>query len=104
VADAAAAIRAEPERTAEAARGSLARRQVTVLGRRLTVFGDSAAAGFRDGTIELRRDVQTLPVDGALWERLQMSSQRDAFVRDSILRARARAMRERKEAERRAHQ
>jgi hypothetical protein len=104
VEDAADAIRAEPERVAEAARQSRARRQITILGRRLAVFGDSAAAGFRNGTIELRRDVQTLPGDGALWERLQMNNQRGAFVRDSILKERARATRERKEAERRAHQ
>jgi hypothetical protein len=33
-----------------------------------------------------------------------MNNQRGAFVRDSILKERARATRERKEAERRAHQ
>jgi hypothetical protein len=100
VADAQAAIVAEPERVLEAKRQSLARRQVTNLGRRVTVFGDSASAGFRNEALEQRRDVQTLPMDGALWERLQLSNQNDTFVRDSILKERVRATRARKEAER----
>lgn len=100
-ADVVAAIRADSMRAAEAARQDLARRQVTVFGRRVTVGGDSAAAGFRNESIENRRGVQTMWIDGRMWERLQMSNQNDRFVRDSAFRERARATRERNQAARR---
>lgn len=73
-------IAADQERT-------LAERQITILGQRVTVFGDSSAyhSGFH-WNISGRR--ATLPVDGRDWEDLQMRAQRDAFVRDSLLRER----------------
>ena len=102
VSDARARILAEPDSIAAREARSLASRQVTIRGRKVTVFGDSAAAGFRTEEIELRPEVQTLSVDGRSWERLELSRQDDAFVRDSILRARTRATRERVDAARRS--
>ena len=96
------AILAEPDSIAARKARYLASRQVTIMGRKVTVFGDSAAAGFRTEEMELRPDVQTLPVDGRLWQTLEMSRQNSAFVRDSILRARTRATRERIDAARAA--
>jgi hypothetical protein len=98
--DFAAARRADSVRAAEAARQSLARRQVTVFGRRVTVGGDSAAAGFRTEAIEARRDVLTMPGDRVMWERLQLSIQDGQQARDSVLRERIRATRARIDAER----
>lgn len=71
----------------------VATRQASLFGRKFTVLGDSAAAGFRSAEIELRRDVQTLAVDGRRWEQLELSNQRARFERDSILRERTRATR-----------
>lgn len=72
--------------------------QVRVLGRGITVFGDSANAYWRGFVVGNQR--MTLPVDGREWEDLQMKKQRDDFVRDSILRARAAATRARVDAQR----
>jgi hypothetical protein len=94
------ALRADSVRRAEAARQALARRQITVAGRRITVGGDSAAEGFRTEGMELRRDVQTMPTHGRLWEQLQLSIHEKQAERDSLLRARARATRERNDAAR----
>lgn len=102
--DARAAVLAEPDSVAARKARYLASRQVSIIGRRITVYGDSAVAGFRTAEMELRPDVQTLPVDGRTWERLEMSRHHDALVRDSILRARARATRDRTDAARRAGQ
>jgi hypothetical protein len=99
--DFAAAVRADSVRAAEAARQSLARRQVTVFGRRVTVGGDSAAAGFRTEAIEARRDVLTMPGDRIMWERLELSKQDGQQARDSVLRERIRATRARNDADRR---
>lgn len=99
--DFAAALRADSVRAAEAARQSLARRQVTAFGRRVTVGGDSAAAGFRTEAIEARRDVLTMPGDRIMWERLQVSIQDGQQARDSVFRERVRATRARKDADRR---
>jgi hypothetical protein len=96
----AAAVRADSARAAEAAREDLARRQITVLGRRITVGGDSAAAGFRTEAIERRLARPTMPGDGVMWERLQLSNQQDRRMRDSIFQERVRATRRRNEAER----
>jgi hypothetical protein len=99
--DFAAAVRADSVRAAEAARQSLARRQVTVFGRRVTVGGDSAAAGFRTEAIEARRDVLTMPGDRIMWERLQLSKQDGQQARDSVFQERVRATRARNDADRR---
>ena len=73
--------------------------QVRVLGRTITLFGDSMNAHWRGFIVGNQR--MTMPVDGREWEDLQMKKQRDDFVRDSILRARAAATRARVDAERR---
>ncbi|HEY0153752.1 MAG TPA: hypothetical protein VGB92_17210 [Longimicrobium sp.] len=99
--DFAAAVRTDSVRAAEAARQSLARRQVTVFGRRVTVGGDSAAAGFRTEAIEARRDVLTMPGDRIMWERLELSKQDGQQARDSVFRERVRATRARNDAGRR---
>jgi len=99
--DFASAVRADSVRAAEAARQSLARRQVTVFGRRVTVGGDSAAAGFRTEAIEARRDVLTMPGDRIMWERLELSKQDGQQARDSVFRERVRATRARNDADRR---
>jgi hypothetical protein len=99
--DFASAVRADSVRAAEAARQSLARRQVTVFGRRVTVGGDSAAAGFRTEAIEARRDVLTMPGDRIMWERLELSKQDGQQARDSVFRERVRATRARNDAGRR---
>ncbi len=99
--DFASAVRAHSVRAAEAARQSLARRQVAVFGRRVTVGGDSAAAGFRTEAIEARRDVLTMPGDRIMWERLELSKQDGQQARDSVFRERIRATRARNDAERR---
>lgn len=99
--DFASAVRADSVRAAEAARQSLARRQVTVFGRRVTVGGDSAAAGFRTEAIEARRDVLTMPGDRVMWERLELSKQDGQQARDSVFRERIRAARARNDADRR---
>jgi osmotically-inducible protein OsmY len=99
--DFASAVRADSVRAAEAARQSLARRQVTVFGRRVTVGGDSAAAGFRTEAIEARRDVLTMPGDRVMWERLELSKQDGQQARDSNFRERVRATRARNDADRR---
>ena len=99
--DLAAAIRAVSIRAARAARDSFARRQITVFGRRVTVGGDSAAAGIRDEAIEQRQDILTMPGDGRLWVQLQLNNQHAQQQRDSVFRERARATRERNDAARR---
>jgi hypothetical protein len=99
-ADVVTALRADSIRAAQAARESLARRQVTVFGRRVTVGGDSAA-GIRDESIEKRQDILTMPGDGRLWVQLQFNNQSAQQQRDSLFRARSRATRERNDAERR---
>ncbi len=99
--DFAAAVRADSVRAAEAARQSLARRQVTVFGRRVTVGGDSAAAGFRTEAIEARRDVLTMPGDRIMWERLELSKQDGQQARDSVFQERVRVTRARNDADRR---
>jgi hypothetical protein len=99
--DFASAVRADSVRAAEAARQSLARRQVTVFGRRVTVGGDSAAAGFRTEAIEARRDVLTMPGDRIMWERLELSKQDGQQARDSVFQERVRATRARNDADRR---
>ena len=96
--DFASAVRADSVRAAEAARQSLARRQVTVFGRRVTLGGDSAAAGFRTEAIEARRDVLTMPGEKIMWQRLDFSRQDGRQARDSLLRARVLATRARKAA------
>ena len=93
-------LRAEPDSIAARKARYLASRQVTILGRRVTIFGDSAAAGFRTAEMELLPGVQTLSVDGRMWERLELSRQNEAFVRDSIQRERIRRTRERVEMDR----
>jgi hypothetical protein len=100
VADARNILLAEPDSIAARKARYLASRQVTILGRKITVFGDSAAAGFRTAEMELRPGVQTLSVDGRVWERLELSRQNEAFVRDSIQRERIRRTRERVERDR----
>lgn len=100
-ADFASAVRADSVRAAEAARQSLARRQVTVFSRRVTVGGDSAAQGFRTEAIEARRDVLTMPGDRIMWERLELSKQDGQQARDSVFRERVRATRARNDADRR---
>jgi hypothetical protein len=99
--DFAATVRADSVRAAEAARQSLARRQVTVFGRRVTVGGDSAAAGFRTEAIEARRDVLTMPGDRIMWERLELSKQDGQQARDSVFQERVRATRASNDAARR---
>jgi hypothetical protein len=100
VADALDILRAEPDSIAARKARYLASRQVTILGRRITIFGDSAAAGFRTPEIELSPNVQTLSVDGRIWERLELSRQNEAFLRDSIQQERIRRTRERVERDR----
>lgn len=76
--------------------------QVRVLGRSVTIFGDSMNTHWRGFVVGNRR--MTLPVDGREWEDLQMKKQRDDFVRDSILRDRAAATRARMDAARKLNQ
>jgi hypothetical protein len=83
-------------------RRAVAKRQVTVVGRRVTIFGDSANSHWRRFKIGNERVI--LPIDGREWDDMQMKKQRDDFVRDSILRERAAATRARIEAERRKDQ
>jgi hypothetical protein len=99
--DFASAVRADSVRAAEAARQSLARRQVTVFGRRVTVGGDSVAAGFRTEAMEARRDVLTMPGDRIMWQRLELSKQDGQQARDSVFGERVRATRARNDADRR---
>lgn len=95
-----AAMRADEDSLATARRRALDARQATVLGRRVTIFGDSANSHWRQFKIGNERVI--LPVDGREWQDLQMKKQGDDFVRDSILRARVRSTRQRIDAERRA--
>lgn len=99
-ADAQAAIRADHDRTIEEKRQGLAARQITIVGRRITVLGDSTAF-HRDG---LRLDAVgqriIMPGDGRVWEDAQMKRMEQDRARESVLRERVRATRERKDAER----
>lgn len=95
------AIRAHEDSVAEQRSRALAARQATILGRRITVLGDSTAF-HRAG---LRHDIAgqkiITPGDGREWEDLQLKKQEQDRERDMILRERLRATRERKDAERR---
>ncbi|MQA88698.1 MAG: hypothetical protein GEU90_00485 [Gemmatimonas sp.] len=82
------------ERVSHEEREALGERQISILGRRITVFGDSTA--YHSGlhlNIAGRRRI--LPVDGSDWENLEMRNQRESFARDSILHDRIRAIRAR---------
>ncbi|HEX6069249.1 MAG TPA: hypothetical protein VFZ18_05480 [Longimicrobiaceae bacterium] len=83
-----AALEADDEATALAEREALARRQITLFGRKVTVFGDSSKVNWRDLSVILSGKRAVLPVDGREWEDLQMRKQNVDFVRDSILRER----------------
>jgi hypothetical protein len=91
-----ATLEADDEATALAEREALARRQITLFGRKVTVFGDSSKVSWRDLSVIVSGKRAVLPVDGREWEDLQMRKQNVDFVRDSILRARVRATRERR--------
>jgi hypothetical protein len=97
-----AAMGVAADSLAEQRRRALADRQVRVLGRGITIFGDSANSHWRRFKIGNERVI--LPIDGREWDDLQMKKQRDGFVRDSILRARAAATRARVDADRRKDQ
>ena len=99
-ADARAAIRAHQDSTAEQRSRALAARQTTILGRRVTVLGDSTAyhrAGLRHDIVGQKI---IMPGDGREWEDAQLKKQEQDRDRDSILRERVRATRERRDAER----
>jgi hypothetical protein len=85
-----AALEAGDEAAARRKREDLARRQVALFGRKVTVFGDSSKVNWRNLTVILSGTRAVLPIDGREWEDLQMRKQNVDFVRDSILRARAR--------------
>lgn len=91
-----AALQADDEAVARREREELARRQITLFGRKVTVFGDSSKVNWRDLTVILAGKRAVLPIDGREWEDLQMRKQNMDFVRDSILRERVRATRERR--------
>lgn len=95
-ADTRAAIQADQDSLSEQKRRALAERQIAIFGRRITVLGDSSAHHRRGLIVDIVGRRATMPEDGRAWEDLQMSSQRDRFVRDSILRERIRATRERR--------
>jgi hypothetical protein len=88
-----AALLADDDSVAARERRALARRQITILGRRITVFGGSDAATWRRATAVAAGRRAILTIDGREWEELQMRRQQTDFVRDSILGERARATR-----------
>lgn len=79
----------------DARQENITRRQVNVFGQRVTVLGDSAASRSRTLGAAFAGSRMVMPTDGRGWEDSEMQRQREEFVRDSILRDRARAMRER---------
>ena len=83
-----ATLQADDEATALAEREALARRQITLFGRKVTVFGHSSKVNWRDLSVILSGKRAVLPVDGREWEDLQMRKQNVDFLRDSILRER----------------
>lgn len=88
-------IRTQDDSVARARQESITRRQVSVFGHRVTVFGDSAASRSRTLGAAFAGSRMVMPTDGQGWQDSQMQRQREEFVRDSIRRERARAMRER---------
>ena len=100
--DARERVLSEPDSVAAQAARDLAKRQVTIMGRRVTVFGHHP--GFITPDMNrASRGWKILPEDGRVWEQLEMIGDRVQFERDSILRARTRATRERVDAERRGN-
>ena len=99
-ADARAAIRAHQDSVAEQRSRALAARQTTIMGRRITVLGDSTAFHRAGLHHDIAGQKIIMPGDGREWEDAQMKKQEQDRERDSILRERVRATRERKDAER----
>ena len=98
-------IRAEPDSIGAQQQRDLAARQVTIMGRGVTVFGDPVETGWKTRDMNRRPQVRKiLPVDGRVWQELELGEDRARFERDSILRARARGTRDRVDAARRAAQ
>ena len=97
--DAQTALRAHQDRMAEEQRQGLAKRQVAILGRRVTVLGDSTAYH----RMELRAGRKiVMPSDRREWEDLQMNRQEQDRERDRSIQEQVRATRERRDAEREA--
>jgi hypothetical protein len=98
--DADAALRARQDSLTAGKQRGLAARQITILGRRVTVLGDSTAS-HRDGLhVSALGERIIMPGDGREWEDLQMKRLEQDLARDRVLRERIRATRERKDAER----
>jgi hypothetical protein len=93
-------LRADAERRSHEAESALDRRQTTLFGRKVTLFGGPEAARWSDLSAVLSGERMVMPTDGREWENRELRRQSQNFVRDSILRERARATRERKNAER----
>lgn len=97
--DALAALRAFEDSVAVDKQRALEARQVEIAGARITVFGERAPSRLQPFSTPLH-NWRTLPVDGRRWEDLELDRQADGFLRDSTLRARAQATRERANRER----